>query len=159
MRRNEGSKAAIADSPSFVSRSLYLVLFGAALLTTCVQSVALNKATTEPLEQSSDGHFGQSWLQKNLLDEHAQPPISFVYGRQPSGEVLRNWTRRAETKRIDETPLMHEVAFHKNDGFDRQSHPGFGEVIRIGPTTMSSSHADRKKLSYTSYTGSDSRLI
>jgi alpha-galactosidase len=109
MRRNEGSKAAVANSPNLVSRSLYLALFGAALLMTCVQSAASNNAITEPHGQSGDGHFGQSWLQKNLLDEQAQPPISFVYGRQPSGAVLRNWTRKAETKRIDETRTEHII--------------------------------------------------
>jgi alpha-galactosidase len=53
----------------------------------------------------------KSWLEEHLLDANSQPSFSFVYGRQSSGVLLKNWQRKTETTRLDGDRTEHTVVW------------------------------------------------
>ena len=81
--------------------------------------------------------------QRHLLNDDAQPPVSFVYGREGSGALLKTWPKKTETRRLDDarteyivvwtdpktglqfrvealefanSPVVESTAYFKNDG-------------------------------------------
>ena len=47
------------------------------------------------------------WSKAHLFDQQAKPPFSFVYGEQPSDELLADWPRKVETKQLDAARTQH----------------------------------------------------
>ena len=42
-----------------------------------------------------------SWVQEHLLNPESRPPFSFVYGRQASEALLKEWPRTTAIKQLD----------------------------------------------------------
>jgi alpha-galactosidase len=73
-------------------RSLALAIFVFGLATHCVLA-----ADVKP----SDTAGGKQWLQEHLLSDQALLPVSFAYDRQGSSALLKAWTKKVETKQLD----------------------------------------------------------
>jgi alpha-galactosidase len=59
---------------------------------------------TAPQNQSG-GH----WLQEHLLNDHAQIPVSFLYDRQGSSELLKTWPKKIEIQQLDSARTKYLV--------------------------------------------------
>jgi alpha-galactosidase len=51
------------------------------------------------------------WVEKHLLNDRAQPPFSFVYGRESSAALLKDWPRKTESKQVDSVRTEHIVTW------------------------------------------------
>jgi alpha-galactosidase len=76
--------------------SLRLIL-SVAVITTCINAIAQQTS----IDQPHDFPQGSQWLKQHLLDDQAQPPVSFAYDRQGSSALLKTWTKKTESRRLD----------------------------------------------------------
>jgi alpha-galactosidase len=49
------------------------------------------------------------WMQEYLLNDKAQLPFSFVYGRESSSALLKAWPRKMHTRQLDDARTEHIV--------------------------------------------------
>jgi alpha-galactosidase len=105
--RQETTMAMKENSQARTSRCLVTLwaILGIAFLTNCVNAVAREKPTGQP----DDLAQGSQWLKQHLLDDQAQPPVSFVYDRQGSSALLKTWPKKTETKQLDGVRTEHIV--------------------------------------------------
>jgi hypothetical protein len=52
-----------------------------------------------------------SWVQEHLLNPESRPPFSFVYGRDASESLLKEWPRTTATKQLDSNRTEHTVVW------------------------------------------------
>jgi alpha-galactosidase len=63
-----------------------------------------------------------AWVQKHIqTTDMAEPPFSFVLGGKPSGELLKTWTKKIESKKLDEVRTQYIIVW---------SDPGTGLEVR-----------------------------
>jgi alpha-galactosidase len=55
---------------------------------------------------------GSQWMKVHLLDEHTQPPVSFVYNRQGSSALLKEWPKKIDTEPLDSVRTEHIVRWN-----------------------------------------------
>lgn len=60
-------------------------------------------------DHSSDNRQDNQWLKEHLLNDKAQLPFSFVYDKQGSGDLLKAWSKKVETKQLDNIRTQHTV--------------------------------------------------
>jgi alpha-galactosidase len=82
-------------------RCLTIFLFGLAFYP--------NHATAAAFDASNDQRQSNKWLQEHFLSENAQLPVSFAYDRQGSGTLLKGWTKKTETRQLDNIRAEHIV--------------------------------------------------
>src|ERR1700675_352710 len=81
--------------------AVFAIGFVFSLMTNCIEAVGLDQAPNlDP---------GNQWLKEHLLDDKAQLPVSFVYDRGSSGALLKTWTKKAETRKLDDIRTEHIV--------------------------------------------------
>ncbi len=66
-----------------------------------------NSLTSQP----RDFVQGSQWLKEHLLNDDAQPPVSFVYGREGSGALLKTWPKKTETRQLDDARTEYIVVW------------------------------------------------
>jgi alpha-galactosidase len=62
-------------------------------------------------QEPAGGRSENSWLQEHLLNDKAQPPFSFAYDRQGSGELLKAWPKKTGTRQLDSVRTEHIVTW------------------------------------------------
>jgi alpha-galactosidase len=60
-------------------------------------------------DPSNDNRQDNQWLKEHLLNDKAQLPFSFVYDKQGSGDLLKAWSKKVETKQLDNIRTQHTV--------------------------------------------------
>jgi alpha-galactosidase len=60
-------------------------------------------------DPSNDNRQDNQWLKEHLLNDKAQLPFSFVYDKQGSGDLLKAWPKKVETKQLDNIRTQHTV--------------------------------------------------
>lgn len=83
------------------------LILSVAIITTCVSGIAQQA----PVDQPHDFPQGSQWLKQHLLDDQAQPPVSFAYDRQGSSALLKTWTKKTESKHLDNVRTEHIVVW------------------------------------------------
>lgn len=82
-----------------------LVSLGFLLILNCGVALGQDKR----LDSADQFLQGSQWIKVHLLDDHAQPPVSFVYDRQGSNSLLKGWSKRIETEQLDSVRTEHIV--------------------------------------------------
>src|ERR1700722_6566146 len=67
-----------------------------------------NRAATAA-DHSSDNRQDNQWLKEHLLYEKSQLPFLFVYAIQGSSAHLKAWSKKVETKQLDNIRTQHTV--------------------------------------------------
>ncbi|MGA3107713.1 MAG: hypothetical protein ABSD53_24785, partial [Terriglobales bacterium] len=83
------------------------LILSVAIITACVSGIAQQA----PVDQPHDFPQGGQWLKQHLLDDQAQPPVSFAYDRQGSSALLKTWTKKTESKHLDNVRTEHIVVW------------------------------------------------
>ncbi len=110
---------------------------GFILLANCTKAAGLDHA--------SDQHQGNQWLKEHLLNDQAQPPISFVHDRQGSSALLKNWPKKTETRQLDSIRTEHTVLW---------TDPKTGFQFRLEAVEF----ADSPVVEWTAYFKNDGKL-
>jgi alpha-galactosidase len=73
------------------------LILSVAVITMCINATAQQTS----IDQPHDFPQGSQWLKQHLLDDQAPPPVSFAYDRQGSSALLKTWTKKTESRRLD----------------------------------------------------------
>lgn len=113
----------------------------------CLLIFLANCAAAEDLAQDKSSAVPQhnQWLQEHLLGDNAKPPFSFVYDRQASGALLKDWPKKTETRQLDSARAEHVVTW---------TDPKSGLRIRIEATEFAHSAV----VEWTAYFRNDGKL-
>jgi alpha-galactosidase len=99
LKRTPGKSASYENKgPRRVGGSRWIERFAIVTFGFCL--LALNAIATNGGEQSN-ARRNSAWLQEHLLNSNSQPPFSFVYGRQPSEELLNAWPTKTTSRALD----------------------------------------------------------
>ena len=74
---------------------LIAVLLCAVFLSSCSKSTGVMVTKGERDTRSK-------WVQEHLKNADSQLPFSFLYDGKTSGELLKTWPKRSETKKLDQ---------------------------------------------------------
>ncbi len=70
------------------------------------------------------------WLQSHLLNNPAKLPFSFAYGLKSSASLMPGWQKRADTQKLDEARIQHNVSW---------TDPATGLTVRIAAVEFANS--------------------
>jgi alpha-galactosidase len=90
-----------------ISRSRAWAVLLLVLLSSCATAASLDGA----LDKQGGIPPNNQWLNEHLFDDHAKLPFSFVYDRQGSGMLLRDWPKKTETRQLDGARTEHVVTW------------------------------------------------
>jgi alpha-galactosidase len=82
-----------------VTRCVALVILSFSVMTNYLWAADLGKSAAN------------QWLQEHLLNDKAQLPFSFVYGRESSSALLKAWPKKVDSKQIDSVRTEHVVSW------------------------------------------------
>jgi hypothetical protein len=68
--------------------------------------LAVSYARADAPAKPEETRQNDGWLQV-YMGASSRPPFSFTYGRQTSGELLRGWQARTESKALDAGRTEH----------------------------------------------------
>jgi len=108
-KRTSGKSAGCeSKGPCRASGSRSISWFAIAILGFCL--LALNAKAANG-GAPADTHANNPWLQEHLLNFNSQPPFSFVYGRQPSGALLKAWPKKTASRQLDAGRTEYSVVW------------------------------------------------
>ena len=104
-QRDEEKKDA-DETPRYAGRNRAMRWFVLAIL-----GSGLTANYAKAADQGNPGNMqsGNEWLEEHLLNAKSQLPFSFVYGRQASEVLLKDWQRTTETRQLDSGRTEHTV--------------------------------------------------
>jgi alpha-galactosidase len=89
----------------------HLMRFSTNIIGLCIVFLAATSWAT-PTPTPEETAEKNAWVQKHLsAPEMAEPPFSFVFGGKPSAELLKTWTKKLETKKLDEVRTQYVLGW------------------------------------------------
>ncbi|MGC2171030.1 MAG: alpha-galactosidase [Candidatus Sulfotelmatobacter sp.] len=116
---------------------LALVILGFGFLSNCAHAAARHEST--------GARQDNPWLKEHLLNDQAQVPFSFVYGRESSSALLKDWPKKTETRPLDGLRTEHIVMW---------TDPKTGLQVRVEALEF----ADSPVVEWTAYFKNDGKV-